>query len=306
MTKEAEVVHSFVPYGGQGFDHSGGRCTLGPEAESRREAVAADVRACCEGSAREAKVLVVGEAGAGKTSFLRRAAAGVFDTNYKLTIGVDFEFFLYKVFDIPVKIVAWDTAGQEKFRAVSRNFYTGAEAVLIFYDTHDVQSFRKVFTHWLPEIRDALDTRSGGGPSTVPIFLVGNKTDLASFVDDSEVAALAAEHKLEWYKASVMDDCLHNTDAAARRVPVKRLFDRVASVLVEAWLAADAREAAAQGKGAGAKEGSGATASASARVAGLGRAPAPTALPEKVNLSSPAGAKGGGGGGLKGLQSKCC
>ena len=227
-----EVVHNFVACpGGAAFDNTASRTELSHEAESAREGYTAT--GACGGVAREAKVIVVGEAGVGKTSLLNNALGGKFDTSYKVTIGVDFGTLLYEVMGIPVRLTVWDTAGQERFAAVTKSYFSSTDAVVLCYDVGSPDSAQKVFTRWLPDITAAL-----GDVSHIPFFLLGNKCDTASLVDETEIAKLAAEHRLEPYTLSVKDDYVHNFGVDN---PARNVFLRLACVLTEKWLLEDSQ-----------------------------------------------------------------
>ena len=68
--------------------------------------------------------MIVGDGGVGKSSLIRRYCQGVFTSTYKKTIGVD---FLERVVSIDngeqVRLMIWDTAGQEEFDAITRAYY---------------------------------------------------------------------------------------------------------------------------------------------------------------------------------------
>lgn len=63
-----------------------------------------------------------------------------------------------------------DTAGQERFRSVTRSYYRGAAGALLVYDVSSRDSFSSL-QNWLT------DARSLASPSIV-VILVGNKKDL--------------------------------------------------------------------------------------------------------------------------------
>ena len=75
------------------------------------------------------KVLIVGNGAVGKSSMIQRYCKGVFTHEYKKTIGVD---FLEKTIEVEgsggeaVKLMIWDTAGQEEFDALTSSYYRGA------------------------------------------------------------------------------------------------------------------------------------------------------------------------------------
>lgn len=75
----------------------------------------------------ELKIIVVGNGQVGKTSMITRFAKGVFTNQYKMTIGTDFmerETTLKETGE-QVKLMLWDTAGQEMFNAITKNYYRG-------------------------------------------------------------------------------------------------------------------------------------------------------------------------------------
>nr|XP_042908993.1 ras-related protein Rab-34-like isoform X9 [Parasteatoda tepidariorum] len=72
------------------------------------------------------KVIVVGDVAVGKTCLVRRFCLQAFDTNYKATIGVDFEAEKFYILGVPYILQLWDTAGQEKFKCIASSHYKGA------------------------------------------------------------------------------------------------------------------------------------------------------------------------------------
>ena len=59
------------------------------------------------------KIILIGNSGVGKSSILQRYMKRVFDSNYKITIGVDFLMKSLVINNQIVKLQVWDTAGQE-------------------------------------------------------------------------------------------------------------------------------------------------------------------------------------------------
>ena len=70
-----------------------------------------------------------------------------------------------------MKLQIWDTAGQESFRSITRNFYQGSDGVFLVFDITQRSSFEDIQNQWLREIRDHT------APSIV-IYLIGNFSDM--------------------------------------------------------------------------------------------------------------------------------
>ncbi|CAF1521312.1 unnamed protein product [Didymodactylos carnosus] len=106
----------------------------------------------------------------GKTSIFQRFANNSFSTDYASTIGVDFQIRTIDIDSKHVKLQIWDTAGQDRFKCVVRNFYRGAHGVLLCFDITDSDSFRNI-AEWTDEIQRYC-------PQNIPVCLIGTKSDL--------------------------------------------------------------------------------------------------------------------------------
>ena len=91
-----------------------------------------------------AKILVIGDAGVGKSCLLLRYCDDKFVASHLSTLGVDFKIKTIEVGGKKVKIQAWDTAGQERFRTITQTFYRGAAGVILTYAVNDRASFANV------------------------------------------------------------------------------------------------------------------------------------------------------------------
>jgi Ras-related protein Rab-32 len=81
------------------------------------------------------KILVVGDLGVGKTSFMKRWVHGIFSIHYKSTIGVDFALKIVKIDDeTTLRLQCWDIGGKERFGDMTRIHYKEATAAFVFAD----------------------------------------------------------------------------------------------------------------------------------------------------------------------------
>ena len=117
------------------------------------------------------KILTLGDTMVGKSSIVLRFSDNKFDDNIFSTIGIDFKTKFMKVGETSVKVLIWDTAGQEKFQNIAKNYYKGANGVLLVYDISSRKSFQRV-DFWLKELKD------NNRIEDLFICLVGNKIDL--------------------------------------------------------------------------------------------------------------------------------
>ncbi|EAS00697.1 small guanosine triphosphatase family Ras family protein (macronuclear) [Tetrahymena thermophila SB210] len=120
--------------------------------------------------ARDIKVVILGDAGVGKTSILNRFSNKGFDENSQTTLGASFIPKVLTRGDKTYKFQIWDTAGQEKYRSLAPLYYRDTHAALIVYDITNRASF-DVLKKWVQELREH-------GPANITIAVVGNKVDL--------------------------------------------------------------------------------------------------------------------------------
>ena len=115
-------------------------------------------------------IIVLGESQVGKTSFINRFNTGSFERDTLTTIGLDFvvkELTLEDGTKVNVKI--FDTAGQERFRNLTKNVYQKADGAILMYSETDEDSFNKI-DGWLTKLGE-------NAPENVITFLVANKCD---------------------------------------------------------------------------------------------------------------------------------
>ena len=116
------------------------------------------------------KILLLGDSSVGKTCFLMRYSDNTFQEIHMSTIGLDYKLKNVQLDEGKiVKIQIWDTAGQDRFRSITKNYYKGAHGIIVMYDITNTKSFENV-KNWIEQIREEVTNK-------VIIFLVGNKTD---------------------------------------------------------------------------------------------------------------------------------
>eukprot|EP00092_Neocalanus_flemingeri_P081530 GFUD01101851.1.p1 GENE.GFUD01101851.1~~GFUD01101851.1.p1 ORF type:complete len:184 (+),score=25.19 GFUD01101851.1:132-683(+) len=144
------------------------------------------------------KVVLVGNAGVGKTCLVRRFTQGMFPPGQGATIGVDFMIKTVEIDGEKIKLQIWDTAGQERFRSITQSYYRSAHALILVYDVSNQPTF-DCCPDWLREIEEY------ASPKVLRV-LVGNKIDR----DDHEIPAdvgeeFANRHGMYFLQAKTKD-----------------------------------------------------------------------------------------------------
>ena len=116
------------------------------------------------------KVLLLGNSYVGKTCILIRYSEDSFKENYDVTIGLNYRIKTMTIENNPVKMQIWDTSGEEKFKAIAKNFYRGAHGVPLVYDICEKNSFLDVKS-WIEQIIENSDN------DDIVMILCGNKCD---------------------------------------------------------------------------------------------------------------------------------
>ena len=124
-----------------------------------------------EGSGK--KLVFIGDPGVGKTCIISRFLKGTFDADQITTVGASYASKTIKISETNESLTLdiWDTAGQEKYRSLTRIFFQGAKLAILVYDITRKDSFENLKNVWLKELKDHAD-------KNVVLGVAGNKSDL--------------------------------------------------------------------------------------------------------------------------------
>ena len=118
------------------------------------------------------KILLIGDASSGKSSFLIQYTENILDDGFVPTIGFDFKLKTLQMEDgKKVKLQIWDTARHERFKNIRDSYYRGANGIILIYSVNDRESFDNL-TSWIIEINEQYTKNK-----KPPIFLVGNQIE---------------------------------------------------------------------------------------------------------------------------------
>ena len=146
------------------------------------------------------KVVFVGDAGVGKTQIIDKFVENKFLENYDFTIGVNFKVKTVNCGNKKIKLQLWDTAGQEKFRAITRTYYKSGHLIVFVYAVDDKNSFENIQI-WVKDVKEQTDEKT-------KFLLVGNKCDLEKDqrqVTTEEAEKYAKEKNMEFIEVSAKE-----------------------------------------------------------------------------------------------------
>jgi len=90
------------------------------------------------------KVIIIGDSGTGKSSFIYYFLNAEEKQNPQYTIGVEYSSKIIKINNKRIKLQIWDTAGQERFKSITKAYYRGAHGVFVMYDLTNPDSFKSI------------------------------------------------------------------------------------------------------------------------------------------------------------------
>ena len=141
------------------------------------------------------KVVLVGNSGVGKTCIINQYITNVFNEEQLTTTGATYStkklFIESKNKTISFEI--WDTAGQEKYRSLTKMFYKDSSIVIMVYDITNEESFNDIKNYWFEEVINNIN-------ENVIMAIVGNKNDLIENekVNEEEVKNFANEKGMHY------------------------------------------------------------------------------------------------------------
>jgi len=134
------------------------------------------------------KVVLLGDSGVGKTALLTRFKTGRFPERQNATVGMDWHYSEHTVpraddrGERTVTLKVWDTCGFERFRATTRSFLKGAQAVILFFRVDEPDSLQHAYDTWFRMVQEEF------GDGLPLLVLVGTCEDLRRRPGDADDA----------------------------------------------------------------------------------------------------------------------
>ena len=163
------------------------------------------------------KVVLVGDSGVGKTNIMSKYLKNQFMENSKATVGVEFGSKLFNHEGHKIKAQIWDTAGQEKYKAITGAYYKGSKGAFVVYDITRKETFASV-ERWVNDLKSTSDPK-------LTIILIGNKNDME---DQRQVTKEQGEEKAKSFGCAFLETSALSGDNLdkAFTLMVKEIFEK--------------------------------------------------------------------------------
>ena len=147
------------------------------------------------------KFLVLGDTTIGKSCLIERYISNTFKENYIATIGMDIRSKRLDINNIDVTLTINDTAGQERFRSLTKMVYKNTDGILVGFDLTKPKTLEQV-EFWINQIES---NKTKDSPLSLVLF--GNKCDKTDEikVKEADIENIKEKYNLRYFKTSAKD-----------------------------------------------------------------------------------------------------
>jgi len=139
------------------------------------------------------KLVLVGDGGTGKTTFVKRHLTGEFEKKYIATLGVEVHPLTFYTNYGKIIFNCWDTAGQEKFGGLRDGYYIQGQCAIIMFDVTSRVTYKNV-PNWHRDLIRVCEN--------IPIVLCGNKVDVKERKVKAKTITFHRKKNLQYYDIS--------------------------------------------------------------------------------------------------------
>ena len=142
------------------------------------------------------KILFLGESDVGKTSIILRYTDDFFELEGVSTYGIDLRHKYIKINNKKIRLDLWDTAGQKRFKTITKSYYTKAKVIIFTFDLTSFESFKQLKS-WINESKEKTK-------SNIELVLAGNKSDLIDKrkVNKEDIEKFSEDNKIPYFEIS--------------------------------------------------------------------------------------------------------
>ena len=161
------------------------------------------------------KILLLGGSAVGKSNFISRFVSNEFSEKHLSTSGLELKSSEIITDDKKkIKVHLWDTAGQEKYKSVTKSLFCKVQGVIAMFDLTNEDSFEQA-KYWIKVLKEER--------GQIPTILVGSKFDLTDLIiiSEEEIKNYAENETLEFMMVSSKTD--YNVKNAVKMICEKVL-----------------------------------------------------------------------------------
>ncbi|KAJ7443238.1 ras-domain-containing protein [Mycena galericulata] len=138
-------------------------------------------------------LVLVGDGGTGKTTFVKRHLTGEFEKKYIATLGAEVHPIPFTTNYGTICFDVWDTAGQEKFGGLRDGYYVQGHCAIIMFDVTSRITYNNV-PNWYRDLVRVCEN--------IPIVLCGNKVDVKERKVKPSAVTFHRKHNLQYFEIS--------------------------------------------------------------------------------------------------------
>ena len=162
------------------------------------------------------KILILGDSQVGKTSLMLQYTEGFFPEGSVSTIGLDYKTKKIRINDVDFSLQIIDTAGQERFRSISKSIMNSVDGIVFLYDITDKKTFGNI-KNWIKLAEESSN-------NDFKKIIVGNKIDLEK---KREVGREALD-KLCQNKKTIGEEI-----SAKLGINIKEIFEKLTNLIIK-------------------------------------------------------------------------
>ena len=140
-------------------------------------------------------ILFLGDSKVGKTNMIYRFVENKYSDEILVTLGFDIKTKIIKIMNKNILVKIYDTAGQERFNAVTKSLFQKVQGIILVYDISNEESFNNI-NFWISQINDNF--------LNIKCILAGNKCDLEKerIISKKEGENLAKKNNFKFFETS--------------------------------------------------------------------------------------------------------
>ena len=125
---------------------------------------------------------------------MKRYINGNFSENIIPSLGIELYRKIKEINRKKYLIKIWDTCGQERFKALTQNYYRNADGVMLLFDSNNIESFYNL-NIWLNSLKEY-------SIKNFPLIIIGTKSDLPINVHDNDINLFCNQFNIKWFRTS--------------------------------------------------------------------------------------------------------